>query len=180
MISAIKIGNVHPMRNGRCLNQLPITAIKEKCNFFKATCRGIAMQRNTRLLRGLFLLRFGLGIFLLMWALDKLIAPEIALKVFSHFYFTNVSPSMIMLIGAVQLVLSLLIIFGFYKTLTYGLGLVVHTVSTCATYKELLSPFGENHLFIAAVPILFAFIALFLLRDFDTLWTLGKKKSLFT
>ncbi len=137
------------------------------------------MQRNTKLLRGLFLLRIGLGIFLLMWALDKIIVPEAALKVFSHFHSLSLSPSMVILIGACELVLSLLIILGFHKTLTYGAGLAVHTVSTLASYRQLLSPFGDNHLFIAAIPILFAFIALFLLRDFDTLWTLGRKKFLF-
>lgn len=137
------------------------------------------MQRNAKLLRGLFLLRLGLGIFLLMWGLDKLMEPDVALKVFSHFYFINLNSSVIMLIGAVEIVLSLLIILGYYKTVTYGLGLTVHAASTISSYNELMSPFGNNHLFIAAVPILFAFITLFLLRDLDNLWTLGKKKSLF-
>jgi hypothetical protein len=137
------------------------------------------MLKNARLSRGLFLLRFGLGVFLLMWGLDKIIAPEIALITFQHFYFIELSSSVIMILGAIQLVLSLLIIFGFHKTYTYGAGLLVQAISTGAAYRELLSPFGENHFFIATIPILFAFLALFILRDFDTIWTLGRKKSLF-
>ena len=63
---------------------------------------------------------------------------------------------------------------GLWKTLSYGLGLLLHAVSTLATYHELLSPFGTNHLFLAAVPVLAAFITLFLLRRHDTLWSAGK------
>lgn len=137
------------------------------------------MQRNAKLLRGLFLLRIGLGIFLLLWGFDKIIAPEIAIKIFAHFYYMKLGVSAVMLIGAVEIVLSLLMILGFYKTLTYGLGLAVHAASTLSSFRELLSPFGDNHRYIAAIPILFAFITLFLLRDLDTMWTLGKRKSLF-
>jgi len=59
-----------------------------------------------------------------------------------------------------------------WKTLSYGLGLLLHAVSTLATYQELFAPFGANHLFLAALPVLAAFIALFLLRRQDTLLSL--------
>lgn len=62
---------------------------------------------------------------------------------------------------------------GLWKTVTYGLGLVIHAISTIATIPQLLDPFGENHLFIAGIPVLAAFAALFLLRRHDTLWTVG-------
>lgn len=84
-----------------------------------------------------------------------------------------------MMLGACEMVLSLFMILGFHKTITYGLGLGVHTFATIASYRQFLSPFGDNNIFIAAIPVLFAFITLFILRDLDTLWTLGKKKSLF-
>jgi putative oxidoreductase len=138
------------------------------------------VRQNSNILWGLFILRFGLGFFLAMWSIDKFIAPEITVKIFSHFYFLDISDSLVIIIGALELVLSLFIIFGVYKTATYGLGLVIHMVSTVSTYEQLLSPFGKNHLFIAAIPILFAFIALFLLRNFDTKWTLVRKKSIFS
>ncbi len=147
--------------------------------YSKRTVGGEQMQRNAKLLWALFLLRLGLGLFLLLWGLDKIIAPEIAVMVFSRFYYVDIGISAAMLIGALEIVLSLLMILGFYRTITYGLGLLVHTISTLSTLRELLSPFGPNHLFIAGIPILFAFLTLFLLRDFDTLWTLGKRKSLF-
>jgi hypothetical protein len=54
----------------------------------------------------------------------------------------------------------------------YGLGLLLHAISTLVTYEQLLFPFGENHLFIASIPVLAAFIVLFLLRRQDTLLSL--------
>lgn len=137
------------------------------------------VQKNPNLLWGLLLLRLGLGIFLAMCAIDKLVAPEIAINTVSQFYFLDINTSFVMIIGGILLALSLLIILGMYKTITYGLGLLIHIISMVATYEQLLSPFGKNHLFIASIPIFFSFLALFLLREFDTKLSLGKKKSLF-
>lgn len=137
------------------------------------------VRKNAINLWGLFLLRLGLGIFLIMWSIDKFVAPDITLIMFSHFYFMDINVSMALMIGAVELVLSLFFIFGVYKTITYGLGLLIHFIATAATYEQLLHPFGKNHLFIANIPVLFAFLALFLLREFDTKLTFGKKKSIF-
>lgn len=138
------------------------------------------VRRNGSILWGLLILRVGLGIFLALWSIDKFVAPDATVTIFSHFYFLKINTSVAMIIGAVELVLSLFIILGMYKTATYGLGLLIHAISTLASYQQLLDPFGKNHLFIAAIPILFAFVALFMLRHFDTKWTLGKKKSIFT
>jgi len=40
-----------------------------------------------------------------------------------------------------------------------------------------LSPFGKNHLFIAALPVLAAFVALFMLREFDTFCAFGRRPA---
>jgi putative oxidoreductase len=140
----------------------------------------VMVRRNASLLWGLLILRLGLGGFLALWSIDKFVSPSLTVDIFSRFYFLDLNPSLVMLIGAGELVLSLLIILGMYKTTSYALGLLVQAISTLSIYKELLSPFGKNHLFISSIPILFAFVALFLLRNFDTKWTLGKKKSIFT
>ena len=117
----------------------------------------------------LFMLRVGLGVFLLLWSIDKLIAPESTVTIFSHFYSLSISVSLARVIGVAELLLSVSIILGFRKTITYGLGTALHAVSTLSTYDQLLSPFGRNHLFIAALPVLAAFVALFLLRKQDRL-----------
>jgi hypothetical protein len=55
------------------------------------------------------------------------------------------------------------------KRYTYGLVLVFHGVSTLSSWKQyILEP---NLLFFAAWPMLAACIALYLLRDLDTLFT---------
>jgi putative oxidoreductase len=140
----------------------------------------IEMQKHTSLIWGLFCLRIGLGLFLALWAVNKLVAAELSVDMFSRLYFININTSVVMILGAIELVLSLLLILGMNKTVTYGLGLLIHTASTIAHIQFLTAPFGKNQLFIATIPILFAFIALFLMRHLDTKWILGRKKSLFS
>jgi putative oxidoreductase len=129
---------------------------------------------NSELPVALFILRLGLGVFLLLFGIDKLVAPETTVEVFAQFYGLIVSHGMVYGAGALEILLGLAFLVGLWKTLSYGLGLLLHAVSTLATYHELLSPFGTNHLFLAAVPVLAAFIALFQLRRHDTLWSAGK------
>ena len=129
---------------------------------------------NSELPVALFILRLGLGAFLLLFGIDKLIAPETTVEVFAQFYGLIVSHGMVYATGVLEILLGLAFLAGLWKTLSYGLGLLLHTVSTLATYHELLSPFGANHLFLAALPVLAAFIVLFVLRRHDTLWSAGK------
>ena len=129
---------------------------------------------NRELPVALFILRLGLGAFLLLFGIDKLVAPATTVEVFAQFYGLIVSHGMVYGAGVLETLLGLAFLAGLWKTLSYGLGLLLHAVSTLATYHELLSPFGTNHLFLAAVPVLAAFITLFLLRRHDTLWSAGK------
>jgi len=126
---------------------------------------------STELPVALFILRLGLGAFLLLFGIDKLIAPATTVEVFAQFYGLIVSDGMVYATGVLEILLGLAFLAGLWKKLSYGLGLLLHAVSTLATYHELLSPFGANHLFLAAIPVLAAFIALFLLRHHDTLWS---------
>ena len=126
----------------------------------------------TALSIALFILRIGLGGFLLLWSLDKLVAPEGAMAIYQFFYHVRITTEIAYVIGAFELLLSLTIMAGFLKTYSYGLGLLLHVTSTTASYQQLLNPFGGNHLYIAAIPVLAGFIALFLMRRQDTLWSL--------
>ncbi len=129
---------------------------------------------NGELPVALLILRLGLGVFLLLFGIDKLVAPATTVEVLAQFYGLVVSHGMVYAAGALEILLGLAFLAGLWKTLSYGLGLLLHAVSTLATYQELLSPFGENHLFLAAIPVLAAFLALFLLRRQDTLWSMGQ------
>jgi putative oxidoreductase len=135
------------------------------------------MEVGKRTAVGLFILRVGLGIFLLLWSIDKLVVPAGTVRVFSNFYHLTISATVAPVVGVLELLLSILILGGLWKKWTYGLGMILHAISTISTYNQLLDPFGKNHLFIAAIPVLGAFIALFLMRDEDTLWVAGKKAA---
>lgn len=131
-------------------------------------------MNNRELGVALLVLRLGAGVFLLLFGVDKLVAPAMATEVFQQFYGLSVSGVLVRTVGTLEIVLSLAIFAGLWKTLSYGLGLALHAISTLATYRELLAPFGDNHLFLAAIPALAAFVALFLLRRHDTLWSFGQ------
>ncbi len=121
----------------------------------------------------LLVLRVGLGVFLLLWSLDKMVAPEQTVKIFQFFYRTPLPASFAPAVGALEAALSLALLAGLWRTWTYGAALALHSISTLSTWKQLASPFGENHLFLAAIPVLAGFVTLFLLRREDTLLTLG-------
>jgi uncharacterized membrane protein YphA (DoxX/SURF4 family) len=120
----------------------------------------------------LFLLRLGLGVFLLLWALDKFFSPGSTVKIFEFFYKMPITINMAFVIGGLEIILSVAILIGFLKSYSYGLGVIVHGISTLSTWPQLIDPFGKNHLFIAGIPVLFAFIALYLMRKKDTLWSI--------
>jgi len=125
----------------------------------------------------LFILRFGLGLFLLLWSIDKVVAPEQTAKIFSMFYKTPLTEDLAPLVGVAEGLLSVAFLAGLWRTWTYGAALAIHAVSTLSTWPQLISPFGKNHLFIAAIPVLAGFIALFLLRRRDELVTLRIGRS---
>lgn len=134
------------------------------------------MSATDRLPLSLLLLRIGVAAVMLPWAIDKLVRPEHAGAVFANFYgLANFGEGLFYVIGAVQLAIIAGFLFGLAKTWTYGLVLAMHTVSTLSTWRQYLDPFeGPNLLFFAAWPMLAACIALFLLRDRDRLWTVGR------
>lgn len=118
----------------------------------------------------LFILRISLGLFMLQWALEKVIYPEKTISIFGRFYGMEISPEIAMALGIPQILLSIAITIGLWKTISYAGGVLVHAGSTLSTYQELLNPYeGINHLFTAAVPVLAAFILLFVMRDKDRL-----------
>jgi len=142
-------------------------------NQWSLTRKGEKLMNSGKVAVPLLILRIGLGIFLILWSIDKLVAPESTARIFQSFYSLEISTSVAYVVGVLELFLSLAILAGLWKTATYGAGLVLHGISTLSSYSQLLSPFGSNHLFIAALPVLAGFIALFLLRQHDTKWTLG-------
>lgn len=132
------------------------------------------MERRLEL--PLFLLRISIFLVMFMWTLDKIVRPDHAIAVFENFYLLSfITPKVMLGIGIAEMLILAGFLLGVYKTLTYGLVLLFHLVSTVSSYAMYLSPFeGANLLFFAAWPMLAACIVLYMLRDFDRLMALGK------
>lgn len=134
------------------------------------------MAINQRLAWSLLSLRLSIFVVMMVWTIDKFINPQHAQAVYAKFYLiSGLSDTILLLIGAAELLLLLAFVLGFQKTLSYGVVLALHAVSTLSSYKQYLAPYdGANILFFAAWPMLAACLALFLLREQDVKWTLHK------
>jgi putative oxidoreductase len=116
----------------------------------------------------LLVLRVGIFIVMFVWALDKLVNPQHSAAVFSKFYgIDGLSEMLSYALGTLQLILCVAFLAGLWKTVTYGLIMLMHAGSTLSSMPQYIDAFN-NLLFFAAWPMLAACIALFMLRGYDT------------
>ncbi len=135
-------------------------------------------DRDQRLALSLAILRLTTGAFFLVWALEKILAPEIARRVFETFYFSSPSDEMLLITGVLQALVILAFMAGLFRFWTYGALLAMHSVSVFSTIPRLIDPFTPpNHLFWAAIPVLGLLIVLFLLRDRDRFLVLRRNEA---
>lgn len=133
------------------------------------------LPENQRIATALLLLRLGVFIVMLMWTLDKFINPQHSGAIFENFYgLGGLSDTAFMIIGLLQLLVVLAFVAGFMKRISYGIVLLLHSVSTLSSWQQYLDAFN-NLLFFAAWPMLAACIALYMLRDLDTRLTLDDR-----
>lgn len=144
--------------------------------------RSVPAEPARSRVQGLALLRVSLGLFLAFWGLDKIVAPEGTVGIYSHFYFLTITPAVAQALGVLEILLGMAYAGGLLRTWTYGAGFALHALSTLSTWKQLIDPWGylfrhdQNfHLFWAAVPVLAAFWAVFANRHADTCWSLDEK-----
>ena len=128
------------------------------------------MKTKDRLPLALFTLRSSVFLVMLMWTLDKLVDPNHAARVFEKFYqISGLGIVHFYILGIAELILLLAFLVGYRKTITYGLVLIFHAVSTFSSYQQYLDPYTyPNLLFFAAWPMLAACFVLYYLREFDT------------
>ena len=119
--------------------------------------------------RALLVLRVTLGLFLLQWGVEKFVVPQNTVGIWSHFYGLDVPQTLGYLFGALEIAIAVCLFLGLFRTVAYGAELALHAVTVLVTWRQLLDTWGDeaNHLFIAGVPVLGGFIALFLLRHWD-------------
>lgn len=121
--------------------------------------------------KGLATLRIGLFLFMMVWAVEKFVRPEAFQSIFGSFYGFDAGHMLIFAIGAVQVGILLLFVAGRYKTLSYGLVMLMNVVTLLVSYRQILAPYdgSTNHLFAASIVVATASVALFLARSDDEL-----------
>ncbi|KTD23082.1 hypothetical protein [Legionella israelensis] len=134
------------------------------------------MNFEKKLAISLFSMRITVFIVMLMWTVDKLVRPEHASTVYETFYgLSGIMGHMMQAVGVLELILILGFLLGLFKSITYLLVLIFHTISAFSTIGAYFTPFTGNHLlFFAALPMWAACLSLYLLRDKDTLLSLSK------
>ncbi|MCO4755580.1 MAG: hypothetical protein KC478_13955 [Bacteriovoracaceae bacterium] len=131
-------------------------------------------MENKNLKVALLALRLGVFIVMFMWTLDKFINPAHSMAVWGKFYFLGgMSETIMYIAGGAQMIVVLMFLAGFAKRFSYAVILLLHSVSTFSAFAKYLEPWS-NLLFFAAWPMLAACLALFLLRDEDTLFNVSK------
>lgn len=134
-------------------------------------------ELERRLPPALAILRITLGVFFLLWAVEKLVLPDVNVAIWEKFYNIPLAVNLSYVIGVVNGLMSIALIVGFKRTFTYGYWTIFHSISVLATWSYLIKPFGgPNHLFLAGVPVVAAMLALFILRDWDA-WTVDGRRA---
>lgn len=133
------------------------------------------MYDENRLALALFFMRITVFGVMLIWTIDKFVNPDHATAVYAHFYgIEGLGAQVMMFIGIGELIILGAFLLGLFRTISYGAVLLFHAVSTLSTFEIYLTPFAEYHLlFFTAWPMLAACLALFMLREADTLFTVG-------
>ena len=125
----------------------------------------------------LFLIRASVVLMLAPWVADKFINPSHLVGIADSFYgIGGFESNLVLMIGVAQVVLLACFTLGIARTWSYGLTLLMHALSTFSSWKQYLDPYaGANLLFFAAWPMLAALVALFLLREHDTLLSVPRR-----
>ncbi len=115
------------------------------------------------------LLRWSMGLFLALWGVDKLVAAAGAQRIFASFYQVPIGPTVVQLAGAAEIGLGLLLAVGLFRVPVAWVTLAVNTVSTVASWRQILDPWGllglgkgGSHLFLASIVLLAVSVVLVL------------------
>lgn len=115
------------------------------------------------------LLRWSMGLFVALWGVDKLVAAAGAQRIFANFYQVPIGPAAVRVAGVAEIALGLLLAAGLYRRPVAWLTLAVNAVSTAASWRQILDPWGllgigkgGSHLFLASIVLLAVSVVLVL------------------
>jgi putative oxidoreductase len=131
-------------------------------------------EKKDRLPVALLLLRLGVFLVLILWTLGKFINPTQQASVYQAYYGVSLSHATLYLVGALELVLVLAFLLGVQKRLSRALVMLLVGASVLAPGRLYFTPFMDHVLlFFATWTMLAGAFALYALRDYDVLWTVG-------
>ena len=119
----------------------------------------------------LLALRASTGLLLLIWALVRLAATDAAIGVSDKYYFGLASSAMLQyVLGVVQVLLALAVIFGLFRRVSYPLQAIWLGLGALFVWKSIIDPlgivFGQDNVQILFFPSLTVFIATLVLLAF--------------
>lgn len=134
------------------------------------------MPDQRKLEIALLILRLSIGAFLVAWASLKFIRPEWMVNIFRNAYGQAwVTQDMAFFVGSIQALLVLAFLIGFARTITYGLVTIMHATGVIGSIPGLISFTNyPNNLMWAAVAVLGALVSLFILREWDNLFSTSR------
>ncbi|MDP3307067.1 MAG: hypothetical protein U1C59_10945 [Methylotenera sp.] len=132
----------------------------------------LTLKNSDRIPIVLLVIRHTIFIAMGMWTTDKFLRPDHAAAIFDHYYgLVGVGKNIVYVLATAEAALLIAFLLGLKPRLSYGLVLILHGISTLASYQyqQYLHPFENNNLlFFAAWPMLAACFALYILRDLNT------------
>lgn len=122
-------------------------------------------------------LRVGMGVFLVAWGVDKIAATQGSLGIFSTFYGLDVGALLVQAAGVGEILLGVLLAVGLFRVPVAWIALAVNGVSTLASWRQILDPWGwlgltdgGTHLFLASIVVMAANVVI-VLNARDETWT---------
>lgn len=125
----------------------------------------------------LLLLRVGLGLLIVIWAVVKIAAPEVSIGISDTYYGGLMSNATIqMVLGIAQALLGALVIVGLFSRIAYPVMAVVLGLGAFAVWPSIVDPlglmFGQENvqiLFFPSLIVFFGTLVMVAFRDDDTL-----------
>lgn len=125
----------------------------------------------------LMLLRVGLGLLILIWAVVKLAATDASIGVSDKYYGGLLSdPTLQIVLGALQAALALLVIAGLFRRVAYPAMTLLLGVGMLAVWPSIVDPlgliFGQDNvqvLFFPSLIVFFGTLVMLAFRDEDML-----------
>lgn len=121
------------------------------------------------------ILRVSMGFFLVLWGIDKLVTTGGSQAIFSHFYGINAGELLVRTAGVFEIAIGVALAVGLFRLGVAWLALIINAVSTFASWRQILDPWGVlglgpggTHLFLASIVIMAVNIVLVLNAGDDT------------